>query len=76
LENGPGFVVSAHVDGAPAAAAIFLAWNGIVTYKYGAFDRTYAAYRPNNLLMWSVIKWACERGYHTFEWGNTGLDDA
>ncbi|MBV9355755.1 MAG: GNAT family N-acetyltransferase, partial [Chloroflexi bacterium] len=30
LENGPGFVVSAHVDGAPVAAAVFLAWNGIV----------------------------------------------
>jgi hypothetical protein len=38
IEGGLGFVLSAHANQVPVAAAVFLAWNGVLTYKYGASD--------------------------------------
>lgn len=75
VEGGLGFVLSAHANQVPVAAAVFLAWNGTLIYKYGASDPGYWKYRPNNLLFWTAIRWACENGYHTLDWGRTDLDD-
>lgn len=72
---GLGFVLSAHVDGVPAAAAVFLAWNGTLIYKYGASDPRLWEFRPNNLLFWTAIRWGCENGYHTLDWGRSDLED-
>lgn len=74
-ERGLGFVLTAHVGDVPVAAAVFLAWNGTLVYKYGASDARYWEQRPNNLLFWTAIRWACEHGYHTLDWGRTDLDD-
>ncbi len=75
VEGGMGFVLSAHANQIPVAAAVFLAWNGVLIYKYGASDPRYWKFRPNNLLFWTAIRWACENGYHTLDWGRTDLDD-
>ena len=75
LARDLGFVISAHVDQVPVAAALFLNWNGVLVYKYGASDPRYWEYRPNNLLFHEAIRWGCEHGYHTFDWGRTDLDD-
>jgi CelD/BcsL family acetyltransferase involved in cellulose biosynthesis len=75
VRRGLGFVLSARVDGVPAAAAVFLAWNGTLVYKYGASDPRLWEARPNNLLFWSAIRWGCENGYHTLDWGRTDLED-
>ena len=74
LQRGMGFVLSAHVDQTPVAAAIFLGWNGTLIYKYGASDHRFWSVYANNLLFWSAIRWACENGYHTFDWGRTDLE--
>lgn len=75
MKNGLGFILTARVNGEPAAAAIFLNWNGTLIYKYGASDPTYWEHRPNNLLFWEAIRWACEQGYHTLDWGRSDLED-
>ncbi|MDQ3809210.1 MAG: GNAT family N-acetyltransferase [Chloroflexota bacterium] len=74
-DNGLGFVLSVHLDQIPIAAAVFLSWNGTLVYKYGASDPMYWEHRPNNLLFWTAIRWGCEHGFHTFDWGRTDLDD-
>jgi CelD/BcsL family acetyltransferase involved in cellulose biosynthesis len=75
MATGLGFILVAYVNQTPVAAAVFLAWNGVLVYKYGASDPRYWEYRPNNLLFWSAIRWGCEHGYHTFDMGRTDLDD-
>ena len=75
VEADLGFVLVARVNGEPAAAAVFLTWNGTMIYKYGASDPAYWDSRPNNLLFWQAIGWGCEHGYHTFDWGRTDLED-
>jgi len=75
IEPELGFLLLAYKDRIPIAGALFLAWNGTVIYKHSASDPAYWHLRPNNLLLWTAIKWGCENGYHTFDFGRTDLDD-
>lgn len=72
---GLGFVGLIFDQDRPIAAAVFLTYNGTVTYKYGASDAGELAKRPNNLLFSEVIRWACEAGYETLDFGRTDLDN-
>lgn len=74
LADRLGFVATAYVEQTPIAAAIFLAWNGVLIYKYGASDQAFRQQRPNNLLFWDVIRWGCENGYRLLDFGRTDLD--
>jgi CelD/BcsL family acetyltransferase involved in cellulose biosynthesis len=75
IERDLGFVVLAAVDDRPIAAAMFLAWNGHLIYKFGASDARYWALRPNNLVMWTAIELACARGYRLLDFGKTELNN-
>jgi CelD/BcsL family acetyltransferase involved in cellulose biosynthesis len=76
LQRGLGVVVSGWIGERPVSASVFLAWNGALTYKYGASDERYRRFRPNNLVMWSGIRWGIERGCHTLDLGRTDLSNA
>lgn len=69
-----GFVAIARLAGHPVAAAVFLRTGGVLTYKYGASDRSFQHVRPNNLLFAQVIRWACEEGALTLDLGRTDLE--
>jgi CelD/BcsL family acetyltransferase involved in cellulose biosynthesis len=75
IERDLGFLVLATKDDRPIAAAVFLAWNGHLIYKYGASDSEYWALRPNNLAFWTAIAWACARNYRVFDFGKSDLDN-
>lgn len=75
LSQGLGFVLLAYSGKIPIAGAVFLAWNGTVTYKYGASNPDYLQLRPNHLVMWEAIRWSCENGFHTFSFGRSDLDN-
>ena len=66
-----GFVELAYRGPTCVAAAVFLAWNGTLVYKYGASDPRHWQVRPNNLLFWAAIRWASEHDFHTFDLGRT-----
>jgi len=68
---GLGFVELVLDEERPIAAAVFLTYNGTVTYKYGASDAATLPKRPNNLLFAEVIRWACESGYRRLDFGRT-----
>src|SRR5262249_59613082 len=59
--------------GDPIAAAVFVAWNGTVVYKFGASDASSWSLRPNHLLFWHAIRTACEQGCRWFDFGRTDL---
>ena len=71
IEPGLGHVLLVDVDGEAVAAAVFLTWNRTVVYKYGASNPRYWPLRPNNLLFWEAIRWACESGYQQLDFGRT-----
>jgi CelD/BcsL family acetyltransferase involved in cellulose biosynthesis len=66
-------VALAHVDGAVAAAAVFLTTGSVVTYKYGASDADALGSRPNHLVFASTIDWAREQGFALLDFGRTDL---
>jgi CelD/BcsL family acetyltransferase involved in cellulose biosynthesis len=71
FSEGLGFVQAVLDDGRPIAAAVFLTFNGTVTYKYGASDERALGKRPNNLLFSEAIRWGCESGFRTLDFGRT-----
>jgi len=75
VEPGLGFVLLAHSDGIPLSAAVLLSWNGTLIGKYLASDARYWPMRPNHVLIWEAIRWACQNGYHTLDFGRTDEGD-
>lgn len=71
IRPGLGLVLVAYADETPVAAAVFLTWNGTIIYKYGASDEAAWPQRPNHLIFWTAIRWGCENGYHSFDFGRT-----
>lgn len=72
---GLGFVELVLDGERPIAAAVFLTYAGTVTYKYGASDASQLGKRPNNLLFSEAIRWACEAGFQTLDFGRTDADN-
>jgi CelD/BcsL family acetyltransferase involved in cellulose biosynthesis len=75
LQPGLGFIVLARRAGQPIAGAVFLAWNRNLIYKFGASDPRYWELRPNNLVIWTAIEWACRRGFAQLDFGRSDLDN-
>jgi CelD/BcsL family acetyltransferase involved in cellulose biosynthesis len=71
LAEDLGFVLLAYQGTSPIAGAVFLTWNGTITYKFGASDPRHWDLRANNLLFWEAIKWGCVNGQHTLDFGRT-----
>ncbi len=75
IEKGLGFILLAYKDEECLAAAVFLNWQGTLTYKYAASSLKGLSLCPNNLLLWTAIRWGCEHGYTLFDMGKTDLDN-
>jgi CelD/BcsL family acetyltransferase involved in cellulose biosynthesis len=75
FDEGLGFVWIVLDGDQPIAAAVFLTYNGTVTYKYSASATAALKKRPNNLLLCEAIRWSCEAGFDTFDFGRTDSDN-
>lgn len=71
INTGLGSLLIVEDSGQPVAAAVFLAWNQTMIYKYGASDERAWSLRPNHLLFWHAIQTACEHRYRWFDFGRT-----
>ncbi len=65
----------AMVGSSPAAASIDLLFKRVIYGWYGGLDRRYAAFLPNELLTWSILKWGAENGYRHYDFGGAGRPD-
>lgn len=74
--QGLGFTLTARIGNRPVASAVFLCWNDVLIYKYGASDRRFLEHRPNNALFWEAIRWGVANGYRLLDWGRSDLEDA
>ena len=74
LERDLGFALLAYVGNTPVAGAVFLTSATTTTYKFGASDPSFWKSHPNHLVFWSAIRWSCEHGRTTFDFGRTELE--
>jgi CelD/BcsL family acetyltransferase involved in cellulose biosynthesis len=56
------------------AAALFLEWNGVLYYKFGASVQERLQVRPNDAIYWTGIQRGLERGLGLVDWGLSDLD--
>lgn len=75
FERSLGFVLLARAERRTIAAAVFLCFNGTLTYKYGASDRDELKRHPNNAIFMEAIRWGCEQEMRTLDLGRTDLDN-
>ena len=71
FDAGLGWTAQATWNGRPIAAAVFLAYNGTVVYKYGASDRAHLDKRPNHMLFFETIRRSCADGARVLDFGRT-----
>jgi CelD/BcsL family acetyltransferase involved in cellulose biosynthesis len=74
MDGGGSLLVGEHED-RPVCAAMFLHGNAGTYYLYGAYAPEARALRANNLLLWTAIRDACERGEPAFDWGFSDADN-
>jgi CelD/BcsL family acetyltransferase involved in cellulose biosynthesis len=75
IEPGHGFVATAHIDGVPAAAGVYLAHKTTLVAKFGASDPAYRDTGAGYLVDWEMMSLACAEGYRTLDLGRTDLGD-
>lgn len=73
LDRGLGFLMMARHKKKPVAGALFLLFGGKAIFKYGASDRRYQEFRPNNLIFRDAIRLLCGKGARTLSFGRTDL---
>lgn len=66
-----GFAALAYDGSRVVAGGVFLRWNGVTTYKFGASEADAWKLRPNHLLLWEAIQRSCAAGDRLFDWGRT-----
>ena len=73
VAGGLGFVGLAYDGSRLVAGGVFLRWNGVTTYKFGASEADAWRLHPNHLLLWDAIQRVCAEGDRLFDWGRTEL---
>jgi CelD/BcsL family acetyltransferase involved in cellulose biosynthesis len=71
LGSDLGYVISVEHEGRAVAAALFLASNRTLVYKFGASDSAAWNLRPNHLLFWAAIQRAHGEGYGLLDFGRS-----
>jgi len=69
--NNLGFIIMITKNGRDIAAGMFFIFNGKVIYKFNASDTEYLNDRPNNLLIWTAVKYGISENYEYLDFGKT-----
>jgi CelD/BcsL family acetyltransferase involved in cellulose biosynthesis len=62
------------VGGQPVAGALFLVWQDVAYYKFGASSASHLAFRPNDALFWAFLEWASSRELSSVDRGLSEFD--
>jgi hypothetical protein len=75
IEKGLGFLLLAYYLNKPIAGTVYIHNQSVLTAKYNASLPEYWRLRANNLIYWSAIKWGCENGFTSFDFGRTEINN-
>jgi len=64
-------IVAVYKDKEPIAAALVVGFNQVLRNPWASSLRTYASLSPNMLLYLRMLEYACENGYHCFDFGRS-----
>jgi CelD/BcsL family acetyltransferase involved in cellulose biosynthesis len=72
--DGGCVTLLARAGGEVVAAALFLEWDGVLYYKFGASAGEHLHLRPNDAIYWTALRRGIERGLRLVDWGLSDLD--
>lgn len=72
--NPKGYIkiFGAYKGSALIGVRLVLCYNGLIYDWYAGANDDFLEYRPNDILIWSVLKWGRENGYKKFDFGGAG----
>lgn len=73
IQKGLGFVCLGRFGKEVVAGAVFLAFNHKAVYKYGASEKKFLSYRPNNLVFSDALQYCNSTGLNVVDFGRTEL---
>jgi CelD/BcsL family acetyltransferase involved in cellulose biosynthesis len=76
VEKNRGKLLVAVYEGNIIAGALFLEWKDRLYYKFNASVPTQLPFRPNDLIIWTGIKYAHAKGYTLLDFGLSDWDQA
>lgn len=71
IAKNQGILALARYKDQPVAAALCFHFGKKAIFKYGASDIKYQHLRPNNVVLWDVIKFYCRNDYRFLSLGKT-----
>lgn len=74
FDAGDVVTVTARVDGAPVAGAVYVVWGTTMYYKFGASLAAFLHHHPNEAVHWAAVQHAVGRGATMLDWGLSDLD--
>ncbi len=75
LSKNLGFIILAYHSDEIIAGAVYFHFGEKALFKFGASRQEYLDLRPNDLVMWAAIKWYCQKGFKTFSFGRTEIEN-
>ena len=75
ISRKKGFIALAYFQGRAIAGNVYFHFGDRAIYKYGASDKAYHQLRANNLVMWEAIRWFADKGFKSFCFGRTELEN-
>ncbi|MGO9019953.1 MAG: FemAB family XrtA/PEP-CTERM system-associated protein [Syntrophobacteraceae bacterium] len=60
----------------PLACSIILGFNGTIYNPWASSLRKYSKLSPNMLLYWTMLQYACDRGYKYFDFGRSSIEES
>lgn len=70
-----GFIGLAESEGKVIAGVVFLTYKDTMYYKFNASDENHLQKRPNHLVTWEAIKYACANKFKFFDLGRCSPDE-
>jgi FemAB-related protein (PEP-CTERM system-associated) len=75
MENfSDSFILSVWKDGTMVAGVLTFVFKGILMPYYGGGRRGYFDYAVNDFMYWELMKYGCENGFTTFDFGRSKRD--
>jgi hypothetical protein len=72
VSKGMAKMLLAEFDNKYVAASLELPYNRTIYSWYSGYDGDYRKLCPNDFLVWHILQWGAENGYHCFDFGGAG----
>jgi lipid II:glycine glycyltransferase (peptidoglycan interpeptide bridge formation enzyme) len=70
-----GFLLLAEWEGQVIAGVVFLTYKDTIYYKFNASYENHLQKRPNHLIIWEAIRYACTNGYKYWDFGRCAPEE-